>query len=318
MATGTKIENGASIVFDTNEPIVTNTFLNTIDRGAPTSKVAALPVKLPAQFDVRWSGSDDADGSGLAFFDVFVSDNGGPFQLWLNQATATSDKFVGQDKHTYRFYSVATDNVGHVEQKTVGAEAETTVTAGPRWHNSVQSEDVDGDGVVAPVDVLQIINELNQPVVALAGGLLPVSGAKAPPPFLDVDGDGFISPIDALIVINFLNNRVTQSEGGTSSPTNPLVGSSPWLNSPISDLSPQRSIASRRDASRSATVPPAVQIEGRPMSPEPAESRLPASRSQRTLDDLLTARRDAEWECLLHALATDVLESRADTASLLL
>jgi YD repeat-containing protein len=313
LATGTKIENGASIVFDTNEPIVTNTFLNTIDRGAPTSTVAALPVKLPAQFDVRWSGSDDADGSGVAFFDVFVSDNGGPFQLWLNQATVTSDKFVGQDKHTYRFYSVATDNVGHVEQKMPVAEAETTVQAGPQWHNSVRAEDVDADGEVAPVDVLQIINELNQPAIALAGGLLPVSGVKAPPPFLDVDGDGFVSPIDALIVINFLNNRVTQGEGGTGSPTNPLVGSSPWLNSPSSNSWPLRSLASPRLASQSATAPPAVRIERRPMSLEPA-----ATRSQRTLDNRLAARRDAEWERLLHALATDVLESRADTASLLL
>ncbi|MEP7339614.1 MAG: CARDB domain-containing protein, partial [Acidobacteriota bacterium] len=41
--TGTQISNKATIIFDTNEPIVTNTVTNTLDADAPVSAIAALP-----------------------------------------------------------------------------------------------------------------------------------------------------------------------------------------------------------------------------------------------------------------------------------
>src|SRR5262249_7744489 len=42
LADGAQITNSASIVFDSNDPIATNTTLNTIDSGPPASSVAAL------------------------------------------------------------------------------------------------------------------------------------------------------------------------------------------------------------------------------------------------------------------------------------
>jgi hypothetical protein len=93
-----------------------------------------------------------------------------------------------------------------------GSGIVTIVKTGPRWRNTAKPNDVDGDGFVSPIDVLQIINELNDPKIATAGGRLPVSGPKFPPPFLDVNDDGFVSPLDALIVINFLNDP-TSGEG---------------------------------------------------------------------------------------------------------
>ncbi len=60
-------------------------------------------------------------------------------------------------------------------------------------------QDVDGDGTVAPLDALLIVNRLNQ-----VGGTIPVlpPGVDA---YLDVNGDGVIGPVDALLVINYLN-----------------------------------------------------------------------------------------------------------------
>ena len=74
----------------------------------------------------------------------------------------------------------------------------------PPWRNPINSLDVNNDGVLAPIDALLVINELNR---VGAHALLPPSGGSAPPPYLDVTGDNFVSPVDALRIINELNRR---------------------------------------------------------------------------------------------------------------
>ena len=56
-------------------------------------------------------------GLGIATYDVYVSDNSGPFTLWFDDvpATQTSATINGAVGHSYAFYTIATDNVGHVE-----------------------------------------------------------------------------------------------------------------------------------------------------------------------------------------------------------
>ncbi len=129
LATGTTINQQAEVVFDTNAPINTQTVTNTIDNGAPTSTVTALPAQSSPSFTVSWTGQDDAGGSGVASYDVFVSDNGAAFSPFQTDVTQTSATFTGQIGHTYGFYSVATDNVGLVQTKPTAAQASTTVTA---------------------------------------------------------------------------------------------------------------------------------------------------------------------------------------------
>src|SRR5439155_19167493 len=81
-----------------------------IDDAAPTSRVAALPaVSLAATFTVSWAGQDNAGGSGIAFYDVYVSDNAGPFALWKSATEATSAAYPGAFGHAYSIFSVATD-----------------------------------------------------------------------------------------------------------------------------------------------------------------------------------------------------------------
>jgi hypothetical protein len=143
LPTGTPITNVASIVFDANPPIATDQAddedpskgtdpakmaLNTIDAGPPTSGVGPLPTQeTSTSFAVTWSGQDDPGGSGIATYDVFVSDNNGPFTPFQTGTTSTSGTFNGQDGHHYAFYSVATDNVGNVQPTPTASQTSTTV-----------------------------------------------------------------------------------------------------------------------------------------------------------------------------------------------
>lgn len=132
VATGATINAQASIVFDTNDPLATPTATNTIDNGAPTSTVTALPNISPATFNIAWSGNDDANGSGIASYSIYVSDNGGPATQFLQAlANQTSASFAGQPGHNYAFYSVASDNVGNVQAIPLSAQAMTTVGQAP-------------------------------------------------------------------------------------------------------------------------------------------------------------------------------------------
>jgi RHS repeat-associated protein len=132
LATGTSIDQQGSIVFDTNDPVPTNVFTNTTDAGPPTSSVQTLPVRESTpSFTVNWSGQDDASGSGIAAYDIFVSDNGVPFTAFLTGTTSTSASFNGQWGHSYAFYSVAVDNVGNRQPTPGMAQATTQVAPEP-------------------------------------------------------------------------------------------------------------------------------------------------------------------------------------------
>ena len=129
LPTGTEIRNKASIVFDTNAPIETPEWLNTLDNDKPSSQVAALPaVQAVTSFEVQWSGSDV--GAGVKDYTIFVSENGGAFTEWLRNTTATSATFTGQPGKSYAFYSVARDQAGNVEDAPTGPDATTAIQAG--------------------------------------------------------------------------------------------------------------------------------------------------------------------------------------------
>ena len=125
--TGAQIANNATIIFDTEEPIITNTVTNTLDAGLPTSAVAPLPATSEQTFTISWSGDDPAGGAGLQSYDIFVAENDGPYQPFLSGTTETSAQFTGQPGTTYRFYSIARDNAGNVEAPPATPDATTTV-----------------------------------------------------------------------------------------------------------------------------------------------------------------------------------------------
>ncbi len=123
---GDVIDAVASIVFDQNEAIETPPIFNTIDAGEPTSQVQALASQNFPGFLVTWSGADDDGGSGIRYYDIYVSENGGAFQLWLDDTSATEARYFDTTPgNTYAFYSVAIDLVGHREAAPTEGDAVT-------------------------------------------------------------------------------------------------------------------------------------------------------------------------------------------------
>jgi hypothetical protein len=178
LSTGQQINNTASVVFDTNAPVVTPTWSNTLDNSAPMSQVAALPPSETSyNFPVQWSGTDV--GSGIQSFTLYVSDTGGPYLAWLTNTAATQGTYTGANNHSYSFYSIARDLVGNLEKSKFAADAVTTLQVANLCH-------VGTDATVDVSDVQLMVNE----VLGLG------------PPLYDLNGDGAVNVVDLQIVLS--------------------------------------------------------------------------------------------------------------------
>jgi len=92
------------------------------------------------------------------------------------------------------------------QKKTGVVFANTAAAVAGAWQNKKKPMDVSNDGLIVPLDVLLIINELNEPLYHdPANGKL-VSPPTPIPAYFDVDGDSFVTPTDAILVINYLNS----------------------------------------------------------------------------------------------------------------
>lgn len=127
LATGSRISAHASIVFDANAPLMTNTWVNTIDATAPSATVAPLPAVDATPFPVTWSGSTTT--SRVASYNVYVSRDNGPWRLWLQAVTARSARYPAQSGHLYQFAATATDVLGLTGHVPTRAQAFTTAEA---------------------------------------------------------------------------------------------------------------------------------------------------------------------------------------------
>jgi N-acetylneuraminic acid mutarotase len=96
-----------------------------VDMQAPTSQVAGLAENSPSVFAVNWQGSDNR---GIAFYDLFVSTDGGAFLPWLERTLESGALFEGETGRTYAFNSRATDAAGNREAARSTADATTAVT----------------------------------------------------------------------------------------------------------------------------------------------------------------------------------------------
>lgn len=128
LPTGTSIRNRATIKFDLNDPMDTNEWENIIDKTLPSSRVLPLaPTQSSPTFLVSWVGEDT--GSGIHAYNIYVSENGAPYKIWLRDTQETSASFTGQLGHRYSFYSVARDNAGNMESHPKSPEATTSILA---------------------------------------------------------------------------------------------------------------------------------------------------------------------------------------------
>lgn len=123
--TGDTIGAQASIVFDINDPIETNRWVNTVDAVPPASmatvlthapSLTATPSSLEGELDsirVVFSGADDA--TGMAAYRLYYTENGSAFRLAGRYLAGDTAVIAKQPNTTYTFFSLGEDNVGNIE-----------------------------------------------------------------------------------------------------------------------------------------------------------------------------------------------------------
>jgi hypothetical protein len=170
----------------------------------------------------------------------------------------------------------------------------------------LQLLDASGDGVVSPLDALQIINDLNtygsRAVTPHAEGEITTPNSR-----FDVNRDDFITPMDALAVITYLNNHsavAMQGGGEGEAPADVialLAADRYQVHSPVNSLTSNENSAAVVDtASQAAT------IVDQPRQLETA--RLDLGRWMTGRADADEAASQEDLESLIDSLADDVSE----------
>ena len=176
-ADGTQITNRASIVFDTNEPILTPVWQNTIDAVSPVSKVTEVVTLNDSTARVRCEGTDER--SGVWRYEVYAQY--GSVGTWEKVGTCNADSawidFPMEEHMSYGFCALAIDSAGNVEVKDMLREAELVTYV---------SGDANGDGVIDIEDVVTAVSHY-------LGEDTPILFRAA-----DVNGDGVIDIEDVV------------------------------------------------------------------------------------------------------------------------
>ncbi|TVS21068.1 MAG: hypothetical protein EA424_00760, partial [Planctomycetaceae bacterium] len=138
--------------------------------------------------------------------DVMVYTTAGQGLWYTANATAANPTFTRVDSFPFAHPTRVFHNPYDINEIWV-----TTFGNGMYVGRTDHSFDVNGDGVVSPLDVLMIINEINRHGPRQ---LPPLSADNQHLHRLDVSKDGVLSALDALLVVNYLN----QHSDGQASP----------------------------------------------------------------------------------------------------
>ena len=115
VVTGDSIYAKASIVFDTNAPIETNTVYNIVDAVSPTGLVMEEFTVINDTLYLVWEANDDEQGSGVAYTDIYGCNEKGVYFAVARQQETSPVALSYQSNKDYRFFSVSTDHVGNIE-----------------------------------------------------------------------------------------------------------------------------------------------------------------------------------------------------------
>ena len=113
--TGDTVSATASIVFDVNEAIPTNTWVNTIDAFAPTSTLTITPNAAGDMLTATFEGEDDEGGCGIKQYKLYYSVNGSSYQLYDVYPVGDTAQIPVETGMEYEFFTLAEDNVGNCE-----------------------------------------------------------------------------------------------------------------------------------------------------------------------------------------------------------
>ena len=147
----TEVKNMATIIFDYNEPIETNEYVNTLDLKKPES---AMTSAFYSGSNVKLNSKGSDEGSGIARYKFFAAKGDGDFELIGESSTAELEYTLseGADAKDYKFAVAAVDNAGNTQETLSAAIAATEGVPG----------DVNGDGEVGVGDLISVSNFMAQ------------------------------------------------------------------------------------------------------------------------------------------------------------
>ena len=122
-ATGDEVSAVAQVLFNRAPPQETPQLVHVVDAVAPTTELVATRISQQRDdYQVTWQSLDDAAGSSVKHVTVYVSMDGGAYQIWQRQTEgdSRSEVFEGEAGHTYSFLALATDNAGNRELPPFG------------------------------------------------------------------------------------------------------------------------------------------------------------------------------------------------------
>lgn len=134
LVAGNEIENQAEIIFDFNDPILTNVWTNVFDDIAPESQVLSLPDTIYYEtFTLEWEGFDA--NSGVQYYDIYAStieSSDTTLAIWQYHTGETENDLFGDFGEKYYFYAIATDSAGNIEPGVTAYDAEVLLY-NPCW-----------------------------------------------------------------------------------------------------------------------------------------------------------------------------------------
>jgi hypothetical protein len=120
LATGTEITAQARVLFNTAPPADAAAVTQKIDGRAPVTTLTSTKLGASDDYQIQWTATDDAGGSGVRHTTVYVAEDGGDFLIWKQRTTDTTGIYQGRAGHTYEFFAVSTDNAGNRELPPLG------------------------------------------------------------------------------------------------------------------------------------------------------------------------------------------------------
>lgn len=104
----------ANIVFDKNDAMNTGNTWNLIDALPPASNVDSIYYDpFSSRYTLSFSGKDDTLGCGVKDYNLYVSENDGPYKLYQTNIPNKEFPFLGKNETKYSFCSGARDNVNN-------------------------------------------------------------------------------------------------------------------------------------------------------------------------------------------------------------
>ena len=111
LKSGTQLKNKAAIIFDYNETIETNEYMNTLDLVAPIAEMKEATVEGNTA-TVTCTATDE--GAGVSHYLFYASLNGGEAR-YLGQNTEPTFSFDAGKNADYTVYALAVDHVGNTQ-----------------------------------------------------------------------------------------------------------------------------------------------------------------------------------------------------------